>query len=377
MGRSVYYSILSTNGMDKKFNDPSISINLQLFADPDKTEDPTPRRLEKAREEGNIPQSNEFNMAVSFLSISLFLWIIFEPLLNDIFKVFYDYLSLDLDYSPTDLLGYEITAHMNLYIKLILFFVVAVVVSTLLGMIQTKFLFTFKSLKLDLSKINPIKGFKRLFSLRSVVELIKALLKLTILGLLIYNIIKANWFKILSLAQEETAFSFNVIFDLVINVLFQLGIALLLLSLFDFWYQRYEYKKELKMSKYEVKQERKEIEGNPEIKQRQRELMRNLARSRMMQKVPEADVVITNPTHYAVAIEYKAEEMQAPIVVAKGKDEVAFKIREIAFKHGIPILERPALAREIYEKVELNEEIPEDLYTLVAEVLAYIYKLSS
>ncbi|PNR92347.1 MULTISPECIES: flagellar biosynthesis protein FlhB [Petrotoga] len=376
MGRSIYYSILSTNRMDKEFNDPSISINLQLFADPDKTEDPTPRRLEKAREEGNIPQSNEFNMAVSFLSISLFLWIIFEPLLNDIFKVFHDYLSLDLDYSPTDLLGYEITAHMNLYMKLILFFVVAVVVSTLLGMIQTKFLFTFKSLKLDLSKINPIKGFKRLFSLRSVVELIKALLKLTILGLLIYNIIKVNWFKILSLAEEETAFSFNVIFDLVINVLFQLGIALLLLSLFDFWYQRYEYKKELKMSKYEVKQERKEIEGNPEIKQRQREMMRNLARSRMMQKVPEADVVITNPTHYAVAIEYNAEEMHAPIVVAKGKDEVAFKIREIAFKHRIPILERPALAREIYEKVDLNEEIPEDLYTLVAEVLAYVYNLS-
>ncbi|MGY4686508.1 flagellar biosynthetic protein FlhB [Petrotoga mexicana DSM 14811] len=376
MGRSVYYSILSTNRMDEKFNDPSISINLQLFADPDKTEDPTPRRLEKAREEGNIPQSNEFNMAVSFLSISLFLWIIFEPLLNDIFKVFYDYLSLDLDYSPTDLLGYEITAHMNLYIKLILFFVVAVVVSSLLGMIQTKFLFTFKSLKLDLSKINPIKGFKRLFSLRSVVELIKSLLKLTILGLLTYNIIKANWYKILSLAEEETSFSFNVIFDLVINILFQLGIALLLLSLFDFWYQRYEYKKELKMSNYEVKQERKEIEGNPEIKQRQRELMRNLARSRMMQKVPEADVVVTNPTHYAVAIEYKPEEMQAPIVVAKGKDEVAFKIREIAFKHGIPILERPALARKIYEKVDLNEEIPEDLYTLVAEVLAYVYKLS-
>ncbi len=323
--------------------------------------DPTPRRLEKAREEGNIPQSNEFNMAVSFLSISLFLWIIFEPLLNDIFKMFYDYLSLDLDFSPTDLLGYEISAHMNLYIKLILFFVVAVVVSTLLGMIQTKFLFTFKSLKLDLSKINPIKGFKRLFSLRSVMELVKALLKLTILGLLTYNIIRAN---------------FNVIFDLVINILFQLGIALLLLSLFDFWYQRYEYKKELKMSKYEVKQERKEIEGNPEIKQRQRELMRNLARSRMMQKVPEADVVVTNPTHYAVAIKYKPEEMNAPIVVAKGKDEVAFKIRDIAFKHGIPILERPALAREIYEKVDLNEEIPEDLYTVVAEVLAYVYKLS-
>ncbi|WP_233186844.1 MULTISPECIES: flagellar biosynthesis protein FlhB [Petrotoga] len=376
MGRSIYISILSTDKMDKKLNDSSISINLQLFADPDKTEDPTPRRLEKAREEGNIPKSNEFNMAVGFLSISLFLWVIFEPLLNDIFKVFYDYLSLDLDFSPTDLLGYEISAHMNLYIKLVLFFGVAVVVSTLLGMIQTKFLFTFKSLKLDLSKINPIKGFKRLFSLRSVVELIKALLKLSILGLLTYNIIKSNWYKILSLAEEETSFSFNVIFDLVINILFQLGIVLLLLSLFDFWYQRYEYKKELKMSKYEVKQERKEIEGNPEIKQRQRELMRNLARSRMMQKVPEADVVITNPTHYAVAIEYKPEEMQAPIVVAKGKDEVAFKIRDIAFKHGIPILERPGLAREIYEKVDLNEEIPEDLYTLVAEVLAYVYKLS-
>jgi len=363
--------------MDKKFDDTSISINLQLFADPDKTEEPTPRRLEKAREEGNIPQSNEFNMAVSFLSMSLFLWVIFQPLLDDIFKVFYDYLSLDLDYTPTDLLGYEISAHLSLYFKLILFFAVAVIVSSLLGMIQTKFLFTFKSLKFDLGKINPIKGFKRLFSLRSVVELVKALLKLSILGFLTYNIIRANWFKIISLAQEETSFSFSVIFDLVINILFQLGIALLLLSFFDFWYQRYEYKKELKMSKYEVKQERKEIEGNPEIKQRQREVMRNLARSRMMQKVPEADVIITNPTHYAVAIEYNPDQMEAPIVVAKGKDEVAFKIRDIAFKYGIPILERPALAREIYDKVDLNEEIPEHLYTLVAEVLAYVYKLSN
>lgn len=361
--------------MDKKIYDAPISIDLQLFADPDKTEDPTPRRLEKAREEGNIPQSNEFNMAISFLSMSLFLWVIFEALIDDIFRVFNDYLSLDVEFLPENILNYELTAHMNLYLKLIMFFAVAVIVSILLGMIQTKFLFTFKSLKLDLGKINPIKGFKRMFSLRSVIELIKALLKLTILGFMTYNIIKSNWNKILSLAEEEVGLSLSVIFDLVINVLFQLGIALLLLSLFDFWYQRYEYKKELKMSKYEVKQEHKEIEGNPEIKQKQREIMRNLARTRMMQKVPEADVVVTNPTHYAVAIEYNPEKMSAPVVVAKGKDEVAFKIRDIAFKSGVPILERPQIARKLYQEVDINEEIPEDMYTLVAEVLAYVYKL--
>lgn len=362
--------------MDKEINNSFISIDLQLFADPEKTEEPTPRRLEKAREEGNVPQSNEFNMAVSFLAMSAFLFIIFNPLLNDISKLFYDYFSLDLEFEGTELLSYELNTHLSLYIKLILFFAMAVIVSTILSMIQTRFLFTFKSLKFDLSRINPIKGFKRLFSLRSVIELLKALLKLLVVGLLTYNIIINNWNKILSLADKETISSFSIIFDMIINILFQLGIALLALSLFDFWYQRYEYKKDLKMSKYEVKQERKEVEGNPEIKSKQRELMRRMLTSRMMQRVPEADVVVTNPTHYAVALKYEAETMQAPIVVAKGANEIAFKIRDIAFKNQIPILERPTLARKLYLEVEIDEEVPPELYTLVAEVLAYVYKLS-
>lgn len=130
------------------------------------------------------------------------------------------------------------------------------------------------------------------------------------------------------------------------------------------------------MSKYEIKQEMKEIEGNPEIKQRQREIMRRMLMTRMMQKVPEADVVVTNPTHYAVALQYDVETMDAPIVVAKGVDEIAFKIRDIAFKNGIPIIQRPSLARKLYEEVDINEEIPEELYTVVAEVLAYVYKIS-
>lgn len=363
--------------MDKKINDSFIKIDLQLFADPEKTEQPTPRRLEKAREEGNIPVSNEFNMAMSLLAMSMLLMFIFNPLLTDIGQLFHDYFALNIEFEGPELLAYEIKTHLNLYIKLVMFFGVSVIVSSILGMIQTKFLFSSKSLKFDLSRINPINGFKRLFSMRSVVELLKAILKLCVVGFLTYNIIKGNWEIFLSLSDQEVGASFKIIFDMIIKILFQLGLALLILSLFDFWYQRYAYMQDLKMSKYEIKQEMKEIEGNPEIKQRQREIMRRMLMTRMMQKVPEADVVVTNPTHYAVALQYDAETMNAPIVVAKGVDEIAFKIRDIAFKNSIPIIQRPSLARKLYEEVEINEEIPEELYTLVAEVLAYVYKIST
>ncbi|HQD62878.1 MAG TPA: flagellar biosynthesis protein FlhB [Defluviitoga sp.] len=362
--------------MDKKIDGPLVKIDLQLFADPEKTEQPTPRRLEKAREEGNIPISNEFNMAMSLLAMSMLLMFLFNPLVAEIERLFYDYFALEVDFEGTELLAYEVKTHSSLYLKLVIFFGVSVIVSSILGMIQTKFLFTTKSLKFDLSRINPINGFKRLFSMRTVVELLKAILKLCVVGFLTYNIFKSNWNLILSLADQEIGASFQIIFDMITKILFQLGIALLILSLFDFWYQRHAYMQDLKMSKYEIKQEMKEIEGNPEVKQRQREIMRRMLMTRMMQKVPEADVVVTNPTHYAVALQYDAETMDAPIVVAKGVNEIAFKIRDIAFKNGVPIVQRPSLAKKLYEEVDLNEEIPEDLYTVVAEVLAYVYRIS-
>ncbi len=251
----------------------------------------------------------------------------------------------------------------------------AMAIGVLVGLFQTKFLISFKAIKFDLNRINPVQGFKRLFSLRSVFELLKALIKVVIVGYIGYSAFRGEWKKMLSypmmFPQDAAAHMVSVIF----NVVIRSGIALLALAIFDYFFQKWEYEKSLRMTKQEVKEEMKDIEGNPEIKRRQRQMMMEILRSRMMQEVPKATVVITNPTHVAVAIKYDREEDEVPTVVAKGKDKVAEKIKEIAREYNIPIVRNPPLAWELYERVELGEEIPPDLYRAVAEVLVYVYSL--
>ncbi|BBE31302.1 flagellar biosynthesis protein FlhB [Tepiditoga spiralis] len=375
MARIFYKNIFRTVSLARKntYNSCKIKINLQLFADPDKTEQPTPRKLQKAREEGNIPQSKEFNMAVTFLSLSALLLIFSGTIATDLSNILRDYLSLNVDKVDINILSYGLLKHTDLWVKVMMFFVVAALISLLLGMIQTQFLFTFKSLKFDLSKIDPIKGFKNLFSLKSFMEFLKNLIKIIIAGYFGYSIYIEKQPYISKLASVPVLEGVRFISNMIIEVLFKMGLALLILSLFDFWFQRFDYKRNLKMSKKEIKDESKDIEGNPEIKKKQREFMMKIVMSRMMQQVPSSDVIITNPTHYAVAIKYDAEKMSAPKVVAKGVDEVAFRIRDIASENYIPIVQKPPLARELYATTEINEEIPDNLYKAVAEVLAYVY----
>ncbi len=251
----------------------------------------------------------------------------------------------------------------------------AMAVGVLIGLFQTRFLISFKAIRFDLNRINPVQGFKRLFSLRSVFELLKALIKVVIVGYIGYSAFKGEWKKMLDypmmFPQDAAAHMVGVIFSIVIKS----GIALLALAIFDYFFQRWEYEKSLRMTKQEVKEEMKDIEGNPEVKRRQRQMMMEILRSRMMQEVPKATVVITNPTHVAVAVKYDREEDEVPTVVAKGKDKLAEKIKEIAREYNIPIVRNPPLAWELYERVELGEEIPPDLYRAVAEVLVYIYSL--
>lgn len=363
--------------MDKKYSSNNFKIDLQLFADPDKTEDPTPRKLQKAREEGNVPQSKEFNQAVGFLAVSLFLILLIGPIFNDLIRIFYDFFDLNTNIIDENLIPFTFFQHSELYIKISLLFVGGAVVSLLLAMIQTKFLVAPKAIKFDPNKLNPIKGMKKIFSMKSIVELIKAISKIIIVSFLAYNIIINNLDEIISLAGEEIYSSIYFIGLLMIEIIFKLGIALLVLSFADLLFQKYDYKKNLRMTKKEVKDERKDIDGNPEVKRKQRQIMQKILFSRMMQQVPSADVVVTNPTHYAVAIKYDSQNMKAPKVIAKGVDEIAEKIKKIARENYIPIVEKPSLARQLYNNIDLNETIGEEFFKPIAEILAEIYKTKS
>ena len=376
MGKRNFTDIFRNVLLGEKVDDSSFSIDLQLFADPDKTEEPTQRRIDKAREEGNVAQSKEFNMAISFLTVTALLYFIGSALADDIVKVFYDYFDLNTEIIDQNLITYGMTKHSSLYFKVAMLFLGGALISLMLGLVQTRFLLAPKAVKFDISKINPIKGFKNLFSLKKVVELLKNLAKLAVVGLLSYQIIVGNIETVTGLVDQDIAASISFTISLIMQIMFQLGIALLIISLIDFWYQKYEYKKNLRMTKKEVKDEYKDMEGNPEVKKKQKEFMQKIVFSRMIQEVPTADVVVTNPTHYSVAIRYESGSMPAPKVVAKGMDEIAFKIKEVARENNVPIVEKPVLARALYSDVDIDEEITEELYKPVAEVLAYVYNLN-
>jgi flagellar biosynthetic protein FlhB len=274
-----------------------------------------------------------------------------------------------------DLGIYTIEAFKGVIIDLIIFVGLVMITGIITGSLQTKFLITFKSIKLDFSKINPISGLKRMFSLRSLFELLKSILKLVIVGYVGYLVVKSNWNKLLLATDTSVSEGALLIWDITFELLIKCGIALFIVSIADYFFSRYEYEKNIRMTKQEVKEEFKEVEGNPEIKRKQRQIMMQYSMHRMMQEVPEATVVVTNPTHFAVAIKYDSDEMDVPIVVAKGADKLAQKIKEIARKNNVPILRNPPLARELYFSVEIGDEIPQKLYRAVAEVLAYVYTL--
>ena len=243
--------------------------------------------------------------------------------------------------------------------------------------VQTRFNVAFKALRPKFSKLNPIKGIKKLFSLKNLMEVLKSLIKIGLLLILLYNILTADLAqmgRMVGLPVTNSAvLTLNMIFDLVMKVC----LAFTVVAFFDFLFQRWQYEKDLKMTKQEVKDEFKQTEGNPEIKGRIRRIQRQMAPSRMKQKVPEADVIIRNPTHFAVAIKYDPEKHTAPIVLAKGQDELALRIVRMGEEHGVYVIENRPLARALYASCELDREIPAEFYGAVAEVLVYIYRVSN
>lgn len=242
--------------------------------------------------------------------------------------------------------------------------------------VQTKFLVSGESIKPKFSRISPLQGFKRLFSLRSLVEAMKGILKISILMVIIYRSLK-DMFRESSkyLYTDVTASSIHL-FNCVAGMILRISIAFVALAALDFFYQWWDYERQLRMSKQEIKEEFKQMEGNPQIKGKIREIQRRMAQTRMMQQVPKADVVIRNPTHFAVALRYKPDQDVAPIVLAKGQDELALRIVKTAEEHQVAVVENVPLARSLYASAELNQEIPPELYGAVAEVLVYIFHLN-
>ena len=360
--------------MDKFFTEFDFEINLQLFADPSKTEEPTPRRLQQAREEGNVPFSKELLTAFSFLGVAAVFFVLSKYLFADLEAAFMRYLKLDINILDENVLMTLILQQRNIFAKTVIFLLSSGIITIVLGMLQTKFLFSPKAMKFDIGKLNPIKGFQRIFSMRTLFELLKSLIKLFLVGYISYSIVKSKWQGIISLPYSSTTEALSFLYSIIVEIFFKLGILMLLLGLFDFWYQKREYKKNLRMTKQEVKQEMKDIEGDPQIKAARMRRLRQIINQNMMKEIPKATVVVTNPTHYAVAIKYDESETEVPIVVAKGYDKIAFRIKEIARENHVPILRNPPVARQLYERVDINEEIPEDMYEIVAKIIASVLK---
>lgn len=353
-------------------------MNLQLFAQ-EKTEKATPRRRQKARERGQVFSSREFTSALMLLVGILILKFLGPYYLQNLINLFINVLENHI--LREDI--FTIKGLQALFIQLIIFagkILLPLLLSLLItgvfaNYIQIGTVFSPEAISFKLERINPIEGFKRIFSKRSLVELIKSIIKIFIVGYVVYSTAEKNKDVFPLMLDMEIMSSLRVIADIIFVVGLKAAITLIILSIFDYLYQWYEYEVGLMMSKEDIKEEFKEVEGDPQIKSKMRQKQRQFSRSRMMKNVQKADVVITNPTHFAVALIYDPEKYPAPLVLAKGADLLAKKIKKIASEENIPVVENKPLARTLYNTVEIGDIIPEHLYNAVAEVLAFVYSL--
>ena len=360
-----------------------VKLNLQLFASGagggDKTEKATPKKRQDARKKGQVFQSREMSSAMVlmfvFIGLRIFGRDMYYQIMEFTRKVLTEYPKIDDLYMPDILLRVFIDS-IIVFLKAVgPVLIIAIVTGLIVSYAQVGFLFTLETMKPKFDRINPFSGFKRIFSMRSIVELFKALLKITIVGYVGYSYINGQAASIMSLMDTELINIAAYIGLTSLNLAIRICAVLIILGVFDFVYQWWEHEKNLKMTKQEVKEEYKQTEGNPEIKSKIRQKQRQMSMRRMMQEVPKADVIITNPTHFACALKYDAAVSPAPTLIAKGQDYLALRIKEIARESKVEIVENKLLARSLYDHVELGQSIPSELYQAVAEVLAFVYSL--
>ncbi|WP_042355945.1 flagellar biosynthesis protein FlhB [Bacillus rubiinfantis] len=351
-----------------------LRLDIQLFSG-EKTEKATPTKRREVRKKGQLAKSMEVPAALTllFTFACLLVWgkNFIEGCLNIYRHSFREYMLWDLSISNTKQLfsqilldGVKITAPILL---------VALVIGVVANVMQVGFMFNFTLIKVDFAKLNPLQGLKRLFSLRSLVELAKSILKITIIAVVLFLVIWKQKNEFLLLGQKSIWDVASFVGTLTIRIGLAAAACLIVLAAADFIYQKFSFEKKIMMSKQEIKDEYKKMEGDPVIKGKRRQIQRQMAMNQMIREVPKADVVITNPTHFAVAIRYDIKTMDAPQVIAKGQDFLALKIKEVAKEHKVMIVENKPLARALFAQVEIGEIIPEELFHAVGEILAYVY----
>ena len=349
------------------------------MADSQKTEKATPKRRRDERKKGNIFFSNDAVSVVVLIAGLATLFLSMGSMADNLGQFLRSCISLVRLSQGTDAVG----DLRQLLPELLWSFVLTVgpilLVPTVAGIaatfFQTKLLVTGEPLRPKFSRINPLQGIKRLFSLRSLIEALKGLLKITVLLYIIYNFLAGTVELFTKYLFTDLVTACSHLAGLAFQMSMQIAVAYVVLAAADVFYQWMDYERQLRMSKQEIKEEFKQIEGDPQVKGRIKEIQRKMAQSRMMQKVPQADVVVRNPTHFAVALRYKPDRDRAPVVLAKGQDQIALRIVQKAEESGVAVVENVPLARALYASAELGQEIPPELYGAVAEVLVYLYQL--
>ena len=350
-----------------------------LLSMSDKTEEPTPKKKKDARKQGNIAKSAEVNKAMTFIAILVVIYMMSGSIISELQGFIVNILSGDFSMTMNDntikILMFKV---MMSFMKIVLPISLIIMVFGILGsLIQTGLFFSMESLKPKFSKLNPLTGLKNMFSMKAIVNLIKSMVVICIMIYLGYSFMSKNFEGIIKSGDIYLPYLFNIVLDLIKSILTSITLAVAVVAALDYGYEKFSHKKGLKMTKQEVKEEYKQMEGDPHIKGKIKQKQRQMANQRMMQAVPSSTVILTNPTHISIAIRYEQGKDTTPIVVAKGADEVAFRIREIAKSHDIPIIENVPLARLIYKEVDIDQEIPEEMYKAVAEVLVAVYKIKN
>lgn len=366
-----------------------LKLNLQFFAKDgpggEKTEPATSKKLNDIRKEGQVAKSKELITAVSLMSLFIILKIYLSKLgtgLIDVYTQVYNSISKVVDDSynglPIRTAGSVMQQVIIDMIKLVIpILLVAIVIAILGNMLQQKWMVTAKPLQPKFSKISPISGFKRMFSVRQLVELIKSIAMISIIMVVVYNTVKSKMNILLTFYDVGLNTALSTIGSIIIDLGIKISAVFLIVGFADLFYQRIKFKNDNMMTKQEIKDEFKNTEGDPQVKGQIKRRMQEVSRRRMMQQLPEADVVITNPTHFAVALKYEPDAGKAPVVIAKGADYLAFQIKDKAKEYNIAIVENKPLARILYHNIDIGMEIPPELYQAVAEILAVVMRTNN
>jgi flagellar biosynthetic protein FlhB len=342
-----------------------------------KTEDPTQKRIDDAREKGQVAFSREvMNFIILVVLCAIIMWIA-PYVMREFREVMIPFVAMPHDLTVGSGGLWLILKDLLIDLALIMMIPLGLTIVLVLaaGAAQTQLNFSVQRITPKFEKISPLKGFKRLFSLKNVVEFLKGIIKISIVGLIGFTVVSAylDYLRLMPAYDMYEMLAFLAM--MATRIVIAVTLVMLLIAMLDYAYQRYEYMKTLRMTKQEVKDEYKQQEGDPKIKAKLRQIRSERSKKRMMANVPEADVVITNPTHYAIALQYDALTMSAPVVVAKGKDKVALKIKEMAEDHKIPVFRNPPVARALFDHAELDAEIPLAYYEAVAKIIGYVYKM--